>query len=226
MKRTNDAFTLVELLVVIGILAVLAAIVLPVMSGAREAGRKASCQSNLRQIYLGVQQYVQDNDGWYPAYNGNGNARAWQYKVSPYIKDIRVFRCPTLNNPITDDALPIDQIDYAYNGSRFTRGILVSPAQGEHEAALPAGLSTLFLNWCTNQAKLLLKDPDLDDRVSGSCGRPLFFKGVRHHSKGTNWSFADGHVKWLTPERLAEVDCQNPPPPTRTRKRAAVQQIL
>ena len=215
MKRTDRAYTLVELLMVTGVLAVLAAVLVPAMGQAHENSRKVACQTNLRQIYLGIQQYVQDNDGWYPAYN----IESWQYKVSPYAKDVRIFRCPTLGNPV-DGSEPLNRIDYGYNGSRFTHGINASPGHGEHESGLPTNPSTLFLNWCTNQSTLLSVNPDrqiLDDRVAGSCGRPLFFQGVRHHSKGTNWSFADGHVKWLTPERLAEIECLNPPPPTRRR---------
>jgi prepilin-type N-terminal cleavage/methylation domain-containing protein/prepilin-type processing-associated H-X9-DG protein len=62
MKR---AFTLVELLVVIAIIAVLAAIAFPVMARARETGKQTSCLSNIRQIGMANQLYVQDYDGAY-----------------------------------------------------------------------------------------------------------------------------------------------------------------
>jgi prepilin-type N-terminal cleavage/methylation domain-containing protein len=62
--KTNKqkAFTLVELLVVIAIIAILAAILFPVFARARESARRASCQSNLKQIGLGVMRYTQDYD--------------------------------------------------------------------------------------------------------------------------------------------------------------------
>ena len=60
MKKKG--FTLIELLVVIAIIAILAAILFPVFARARENARRASCQSNLKQISLGVMQYTQDYD--------------------------------------------------------------------------------------------------------------------------------------------------------------------
>jgi prepilin-type N-terminal cleavage/methylation domain-containing protein len=60
------AFTLVELLVVIAILAVLMGLILPALAGARQAGRKAACVSNLRQIGIAISGYALDSNGSIP----------------------------------------------------------------------------------------------------------------------------------------------------------------
>src|SRR2546429_4029265 len=64
-------FTLIELLVVIAIIAILASILFPVFARARENARRASCQSNLKQIGLGMEQYKTDYDGLFPPYRGS-----------------------------------------------------------------------------------------------------------------------------------------------------------
>ena len=62
-------FTLIELLVVIAIIAILAAILFPVFAKARAKARQATCQSNLKQIAIGMIQYADDHDGTGPSYN-------------------------------------------------------------------------------------------------------------------------------------------------------------
>src|SRR5690606_14073104 len=109
MKTTlspqKRGFTLIELLVVIAIIAILAAILFPVFARARENARRTSCLSNLKQIGLGVMQYVQDYDEMYPravqknehvwnvpgipdvSFDGD-NAWLWFKLVYPYTKSV------------------------------------------------------------------------------------------------------------------------------------------
>ena len=65
-RRSRSAFTLVELLVVIGIVAVLIAILLPVLSKARAQANRTVCLSNIRQLGTGTLMYCNDNDGYFP----------------------------------------------------------------------------------------------------------------------------------------------------------------
>ena len=69
--RRKAAFTLIELLVVIAVIAILAAILFPVFARARENARRAACLSNMKQIGLGIMQYVQDFDEKFPAQYSN-----------------------------------------------------------------------------------------------------------------------------------------------------------
>src|SRR4051794_18389847 len=65
-SREERGFTLVELLVVIGIIAVLIAILLPALNKARKEANRLACINNIRQLGTGVLMYCGDNDGWFP----------------------------------------------------------------------------------------------------------------------------------------------------------------
>ncbi len=73
--RKPAGFTLVELLVVIGIIAVLMGLLLPVVNKARAAGYRTACQSNVRQLYIGILNYCNDNHDWYPTCSGAADGK-------------------------------------------------------------------------------------------------------------------------------------------------------
>jgi len=106
--RRKPGFTLIELLVVIAIIAILAAILFPVFAQAREAARKATCQSNLKQIGTALSMYQQDYDGKFLSSgaldptsiaDGNNLIRHLQgglaYLLYPYTKNNQLFHCPS-----------------------------------------------------------------------------------------------------------------------------------
>jgi prepilin-type N-terminal cleavage/methylation domain-containing protein/prepilin-type processing-associated H-X9-DG protein len=130
-KRT--AFTLIELLVVIAIIAILAAILFPVFAQAKEAAKKTTCLSNIKNISLGLILYTNDYDDFYcPGMAINNDIQvSWETITLPYIKNGTetysdrvvggIFNCPSAKVPTQDfqigvhmDAFPDNRYD-TYN---------------------------------------------------------------------------------------------------------------
>ena len=125
MERKVDifrtGFTLLELIVVITIISILASLLLPSISRARERGRKASCINNLRQIGLALEMYVADNGFRYPVAAGKPSDHPeppiYDF-LKPYLKssNTNVFRCPS------DRANYYETEGTSYEWNRFLNG--------------------------------------------------------------------------------------------------------
>ena len=120
MKPEKRGFTLIELLVVVAIIAILAAILFPSFARARENARRASCQSNLKQIGLGLMQYTQDFDEHYPCgtaapvaqSTGFFDGAGWAGQIFPYVRSGQIYNCPSDSNLPNASGQPLS---YAYN---------------------------------------------------------------------------------------------------------------
>ena len=134
-RRARRGFTLIELLVVIAIIAILAAILFPVFGRARENARRASCQSNLKQIGLGLMQYVQDNNERVPAGCADQGTPGpdglcvakrdvvWMSSIQPYVKSTQIFTCPSADFDEADLVLADSTtLGYAPNASYSSAG--------------------------------------------------------------------------------------------------------
>jgi prepilin-type N-terminal cleavage/methylation domain-containing protein len=105
--RRGWGFTLIELLVVIAVIAILAAILFPVLSRVRAKAWQTGCASNLRQIGQALRMYATDFDNAFPTWPDNPRLSSWPkhyfgytaYILLPYVPGEDVFHCPAVRHP-------------------------------------------------------------------------------------------------------------------------------
>jgi prepilin-type N-terminal cleavage/methylation domain-containing protein/prepilin-type processing-associated H-X9-DG protein len=219
-RSRSNGFTLIELLVVIAIIAILASILFPVFGRARENARRSSCQSNLKQIGLGMAQYTQDYDEFFPLSVINpvnpptgGAPVGWADAIQPYLKSTQIFQCPSEGTAPGADSNTTGYTDYFYNKNAGTGDqplpvmnnptltILVgdggSPTPGTPNLHSNARYRS---NGCGAAGDPAGANPYLDRNqpICGGSGLAtnLAGGGIRHF-EGANYGFADGHVKWI-----------------------------
>lgn len=213
MIRTG--FTLIELLVVIVIIALLSAILFPVFARARENGRRASCQSNLKQLGLGVMQYVQDYDERMPHTVGD-----WKLNLQPYLKSDQIMNCPSAMRNMLYNPLPAEQNrtgSYAINliyKTTDTRTIFQTPPISmsdldDSARTILMGDSQPRTPWKPGDAPAACAAVYGDAPVNGTSSDPPYIEStvfwgvfIGRHLKTCNFLYIDGHVKAENLSRL------------------------
>ena len=213
-NKTRAGFTLIELLIVIGIMAVLAAISVPAINKALSSSRSSKCLSNLKQIGIAVLAYPIENNGDLPVDSGaNFSAGAdtlWFKLITPYIPTRtgtttgvavnKVLRCPAEKQPSDSVSGSICQYTAAYsmvsNGSSRSSGPrklggILNPTTTflvVDGVLLASDYSTSSMSAWNAAIK-----PDLDVAADSSTKNISF-----RHNNNMNAVYADGHVATVT----------------------------
>lgn len=246
-RHSKQGFTLIELLVVIAIIAILAAILFPVFQKVRENARRASCQSNEKQIGLAFIQYTQDADESLPTTHF-GTPVGWAGQIYPYIKSTGVFKCP--DDPtasVTKNGMTAVPVSYAINGALQGPGnsgmflpIFVAPAStillletigsavvvDQVDEGTKNFTTAPIANWesCTADGEY---DRGFwggggDNYATGPIGGRTE-NGTAAHTNGANYLACDGHVKWLLPSQVSSGwQAYTPTAPQNNHEAAAV----
>ena len=226
-RHTNTAFTLIELLIVISIIAILAGMLFPVFAQAREKARQTTCISNERQLGLAIIQYSQDYDEQIPSGTIGVLGQGWAGQVYPFVRSAALYRCP-------DDATDEDKgdphllISYALNcnAARLSQASFTASASTillfevndsfadvkTAETTSPTGRGLPGDN-CPECGKPF----GADYYATGNMGNdapPLSTTIRPYHDPMSNFLAADGHVKALRGENISPgFDAPSPDAP-------------
>jgi len=212
----REAFTLIEILVVIAIIGVLAAILLPVYASVREKGRRTACVSNMRQIEMALTAYAQDNEGTSPPDTNLETKMDWAQVTRAYASSSDIFHCPDVQAPPSIDMQFVGQPQwfdtkgYAINNDIAGASIGSNPAASEISVRFPA--STVAVAEFAYRKETVAMGEGFawssaiaapDDGGNLRPGETLYGSaGGLRHSGGCNYAFVDGHVRWYRPEQV------------------------
>lgn len=213
MRRLH-AFSLIELLVVVVILCVLAALGLPAYKRTMASAQRAQCQQNLRQIYTGLINYASDNGNQLPptVISPGNQEQTWGYQIWPYVYGSyanfrypsnclqmgtpvysvclkNVFRCPATK----EKSIPVPTVSGSPTPARYSYGLNCDPARLAGMTS-SSGIPMPLLNVTAVASTVLVIESSF--AVGNRYGYFDAF-GLTPHGGGTNVLYFDGHGEWL-----------------------------
>ena len=215
MKHRSKAFSLVELLVVIGIIAVLLGILLPTVAKARKQANTVKCLNNMRQMVIAVNTFSRDNNDTFPAVGGygTGGSLAWAFdhrtaatttwkqvdvthgQIYKYLSNVTIYHCPQDPGPWPAGAVN-NLISYVMNGAMCGYG--------------NGGLGLNILQYRADDIVFWEIPPYDPARNGGNDSTNFPSEGViARHKRGTCLGHLDGHADILSAMEFGAM-CQKP----------------
>jgi prepilin-type N-terminal cleavage/methylation domain-containing protein/prepilin-type processing-associated H-X9-DG protein len=224
--KRKQAFTLIELLAVIAIIAILFSVLMAALGAARSRSQNVVCLNNLRSLSVAVLLYANENGGRLPSPLGT-DSNGWESLIAPYLgyegTDVPMeeFRCPSDPKPLDDGAGNFAR-SYLFSG---LLGRSLDQQYGLVTFSIPtsdsdAASSVRRMNQLIHPGKTIMLFERMTNMSSPyatlaayqfssswsfangwfSGGGPRLSDGSCYHGNTMNFSFADGHVESLEPE--------------------------
>lgn len=224
MSFKKNGFTLLELLVVIAIIGVLASLLLPALSEAKEMGRRAVCISNIRQLALAFMMYKNDNDGWYPPACSDmlgDNKHRWhgertsgsandpsnfemseETPIYPYLKSVKIRACPSFKKFVKSwegggcgGYGYSDQYVGASQGGNFELPAKDSQVKNQSETIMLTDAALTYTTVENIQEYAFVTAPKWDYTLSGGPLVDSDYPSIHfRHNGKANVAWCDGHV--------------------------------
>lgn len=217
--QKRRGFTLIEMLIVIAIIGLLAALLLPALARGKSSAQSAACKSNLRQIGIALICYVHEEEFFPPDRQDDPGLLAiygWPAHLLPNLSsNTTVFRCPATGTEIEWSKAPNGPQAFPFNVtaySRFSYGYNFMGVGGGWLGLGSAGQFRLPASKVAVPSEMIaigdsngdgIADGDIEFRKPPSLLLPLTPLGNRHRG-GANVVFCDGHVEWAPQRKWIE----------------------